>query len=168
VSYRVEPLDDGHALNGFACGRDDLDEWLLRHARNATRQGTRTYLLIEETSGDLAGYFAIAPYLIAREHTPRSVGRGAPQRIPAILLAKLALDERLHGQGLGSELLVSAFTTIVAAARSAGGRVVVVDAIDDTAASFYQAHDFRPSPDNPNRLVLKLSTVARALGLAWP
>lgn len=168
MSYRVEPLDDGHNLDGFACGSDALDEWLTRHARNATRQGTRTYLMIEETSGDVAGYFAIAPYLIAREQTPRSVGRGAPQRIPAILLAKLALDERLHGQGLGSELLVNALTTIVGAARSAGGRVVVVDAIDDTAASFYRAHDLRPSPDDPNRLVSKLSTVARALGLAWP
>jgi GNAT superfamily N-acetyltransferase len=168
VSYRVEPLDDGHDLEGFTCGHPALDEWLVDHARNATRQGTRTYLLIEESSGDLAGYFAIAPYLIAREQTPRSVGRGAAQRIPAILLAKLALDERLHGQGLGSGLLVQALTTIVGAARSAGGRVVVVDAIDDNAASFYQAHDFQPSPTDPNRLVLKLSTVARALDLAWP
>jgi len=168
VSYHVEPLDNGHGLEGFTCGHRELDEWLVRHARNATRQGTRTYVLIEEPSGEETGYFAIAPYLIAREQTPRSVGRGAPQRIPAILLAKLALDERLHGQGLGSELLVHALTTIVTAARSAGGRVVVVDAIDDTAASFYQAHDFQPSPTNPNRLVLKLSTVARALGLSWP
>jgi GNAT superfamily N-acetyltransferase len=168
VSYRIELLDDGHDLEGFTCGQPELDTWLTRHARNATRQGTRTYVMIEETSGELTGYFAIAPYLVAREQAPRSVGRGALQRIPAILLAKLALDERLHGQGLGSELLVHALTTIIAAARSAGGRVVVVDAIDDTAVSFYQAHDFQPSPTSPDRLVLKLSTAARALGLSWP
>jgi GNAT superfamily N-acetyltransferase len=168
VSYRVEPLGDGHRLDGFTCRRDGLDKWLGRHARSATRQGTRTYLLIDESSGDLAGYFAIAPYLIAREQTPRSVGRGAPRRIPAILLAKLALDERPQGQGLGSGLLVHALTTIVGAARSAGGRVVVVDAIDDSAARFYEAHDFQTSPADPQRLVLKLSTVAQALGLAWP
>jgi GNAT superfamily N-acetyltransferase len=168
VSYRVEPLNDGHELKGFTCGRHDLDEWLTRHARNATRQGTRTYLLIEETSGAVSGYFALAPHLIEREQAPHKLGRGAPRQIPAILLAKLALDKRLQGQGLGSELLVHALTTILAAARSAGGRVVVVDAIDDTAAGFYRAHDFQPSPGNPNRLVLKLSTVARILGLLWP
>ncbi len=168
MSYRVEPLDDGHELDGFTCGHHALDEWLMRHARSSTRQGTRTYLLIEESSGDLAGYFAIAPYLIARAQTPRSIGRGAPQRIPAILLAKLALDERLQGQGLGSDLLLHALTTIIAAARSAGGRVVLVDAIDDASVSFYLAHDFQPSPTNPNRLVLRLSTVAKALGLPWP
>jgi GNAT superfamily N-acetyltransferase len=96
------------------------------------------------------------------------VSRGAPRRIPAILLAKLALDERLHGQGLGAELLVHALTTAINAARSAGGRVVVVDALDERAASFYRAHDFQPSPTDAHRLVVKLSTAARALGLAWP
>lgn len=168
MSYRVEPLDDRHDLDNFACGRRELDEWLTRHARSATRQGTRTYLLIEETSGAVAGYFAITPHLIEREQAPRRVGRGAPQRIPALLLAKLALDQRLQGQGLGAELLVHALTTIVTAARLAGGRIVVVDAIDDAAAAFYRAHDFHPTPTDPHRLVLKLSTVARALGLVWP
>lgn len=168
MSYRVEPLGGGHDLDDFACGHRELDEWLKRHARGATGQGTRTYVLIEEVSGAVAGYFALAPHLIEREQAPRRVSRGAQQRIPAILLAKFALHERLQGQGLGTELLVHALTTIVAAARSAGGRIVVVDAIDDDAASFYRAHDFQPSPTNPRRLVLKLSTIARALGLIWP
>jgi GNAT superfamily N-acetyltransferase len=168
VSYRVEPLADGHDLDNFACGHGELDEWLRRHARSARGQGTRTHVLVEEASGTIAGYFALSPHLIEREQAPRHIGRGAPQRIPAILLAKLALDERLQGQGLGAELLVHALTTIIAAARSAGGRIVVVDAIDDAAASFYRAHDFQPSPTNPRRLVMKLSTAARALGLAWP
>jgi ribosomal protein L14E/L6E/L27E len=58
--------------------------------------------------------------------------------------------------------------TIVVAARSAGGRVAVVDAIDQNAVSFYRAHDFQPSPTDPRRLIMKLSTAARALDLAWP
>jgi GNAT superfamily N-acetyltransferase len=168
VSYRIESLADGHDLDAFACGHRTLDIWLKQHARRATRQGTRTYLLIEEATGAVAGYFALAPHLIERDAAPRRMGRGAPQRIPAILLAKLALHERLHGQGLGVELLVHALTTILAAARSAGGRIVVVDAIDESAASFYRAHDFEPSPTDPHRLVMKLSTAARALGLTWP
>ena len=50
----------------------------------------------------------------------------------------------------------------------AGGKVVVVDAIDDAAASFYRHHDFEPLPGSDRRLVLKLSSVASALGLQWP
>jgi GNAT superfamily N-acetyltransferase len=168
VSHHVEPLADGHDLDAFTCGQPSLDTWLREHARNTTRQGTRTYLLLDNDNNGVAGYFAIAPHLLERDQAPRRVGRGAPSRIPAILLAKLALHEHLHGRGLGAELLVHALTTIVNAARSAGGRIVVVDAIDDNATSFYQAHDFTPTRDNPHRLVMKLSTAAAALDLSWP
>jgi len=168
VSHRIEPLADGHDLDGFSCGHPSLDTWLHEHAHRATRQGTRTYVLTEGATEAVIGYFAIAPHLVEREEAPRRIGRGAPQRIPAILLAKLALHERLHGQGLGAELLVHALTTIVTAARSAGGRLVIVGAINDNAAGFYRAHDFEPTPNNPHRLILKLSTVASALRLPWP
>jgi len=168
VSYRIEPLAADHDLDAFDCGHDALTVWLRQHARHATAQGTRTYLLIEEVTGAVAGYFALAPHLVERDDAPRGVGRGAPQRIPAILLAKLALHEGLHGQGLGAELLVHALTAIVEAARSAGGRLVVVDAVNEDTASFYRAHDFQPSPTDPLRLIVKLSTVAQALGLTWP
>lgn len=168
MSHRVEPLTDGHNLDTFGCGHSALDTWLREHANQATRQGTRTYLLIENGTAAVVGYYAIAPHLIERDATPRRIGRGAPRQIPAILLAKLALHERRHGQGLGAELLVHALTTIVTAARAAGGRLIVVDAIDDNAASFYRAHDFEPTPDDPHRLILRLSTVAKAFGLPWP
>ncbi len=168
MSYHIEPLGDYHALDSFSCGNSDLDEWLSLHARQATRQGTRTYLLVEGDSEAVVGYFAIAPHTLARDEAPRRIGRGAPRAIPAILLAKLALDRRFQGQGLGEELLVHALTKIVTAARVAGGKLVVVDAIDETAASFYRARSFQSSPAEACRLVMKLSTAARELGLPWP
>jgi GNAT superfamily N-acetyltransferase len=167
VSQRLQALSPDHDLDAFHSGHAALDDWLRRHARNAAGQGTRTSVLIRDRA-EVVGYFAIAPHLIAREATPRRIGRGAPARIPAILLAKLALDERLHGHGLGSELLIHALTTIIGAAHTAGGRVIVVDAIDEAAARFYRAHDFQPAPNDPHRLIMKLSTAAKALGIAWP
>jgi GNAT superfamily N-acetyltransferase len=168
VSYHVEPLAPVHVLDEFECGHEALDVWLKLHARRASGQGTRTYLLVANQTEAVIGYFALAPHLVERDETPGGIGRGAPRRIPAILLAKLALHKPLQGQGLGAELLVHALTTILTAARSAGGRLVVVDAIDEHAASFYRAHDFQPSPTDPRRLIMKLSTAARALSLDWP
>jgi GNAT superfamily N-acetyltransferase len=166
VTFRVEPLDE-HALEGFRCGVDELDEWLIHHARTATGQGTRTYVLVDEDAS-VVGYFAITPHLIRREEAPARIARGAPREIPAILLAKLAVDRSQQGSGLGSELLVSAIATIVEAARRAGGRLIVVDAINAKARDFYQHHDFQAVPGNDRRLVMKLSTAAKALGVAWP
>lgn len=168
MSYLAEPLGDHHVLAGFDCGNDELNAWLCLYARNATGQGTRTYVVVvvdEDGDGDVVGYFAIAPHTIDREQLSRSQGRGAPRQIPAVLLAKLALDRRLHGR---SDLLIAALTTIVVAARHVGGRLVVADAIDESALNFYLHHEFAAIPGNPHRLVRKLSTIARALELPWP
>jgi GNAT superfamily N-acetyltransferase len=168
LTFRVEALRSSHVLDDFACGKAPLDEWLKQHARNAMGQGTRTYLLVDTETKSIVGYFAIAPHLVERDSLPTQIGRGAPRQIPAILLAKLALDQRSHGTGLGRALLVRALEKIVEAAKHAGGKLVVVDAIDDEAARFYEHHDFLPVPGNPHRLVMKLSTVARELGIPWP
>jgi predicted N-acetyltransferase YhbS len=116
----------------------------------------------------VVGYFAIAPHLLARDDASVRLARGAPDRIPAILLAKLALDSSVQGRGLGSELLVVALGVIVAAAKRAGGRIVLVDATSDDAREFYERHDFERLPGHTHRLFMKLSSVANALGVPWP
>ena len=166
VSFRVEPLAE-HDVAGFRCGIEELDDWLVSHARAANGQGTRTYVLVG-ADGSVAGYYAITPHFLAREQAPARIARGAPRQIPAILLAKLALDRSHQGAGLGSELLVASLTTIIEAARLAGGRLAVVDAINDQARHFYEHHNFELLPGNNRRLVMKLSTAAKALGLDWP
>ena len=166
MTWNVEALDDDHQLEAFDCGNDDLNGWLRNHAAHGVRQGTRTYVVVDEQN-EVVGYFSLAPHVVERDEAPRSIGRGAPHQMPAILLAKLALDRRVQGRGLGRELLVLALTTIVDAARAAGGKVVVVDAIDQDA-SFYEHHDFIAVPANSHRFVQKLSTIAAALDLPWP
>ena len=44
--------------------------------------------------------------------------------------------------------------------------MVVVDALDETAASFYRHYDFTPVKGNPHRFVLKMANVCRLL-LGW-
>jgi GNAT superfamily N-acetyltransferase len=166
VTLRVAALDHTHELTAFTSGNPELDRWLSDQAHQATAQGTRTYVVLDEHAS-VVGYFAIVPHVLARDEAPKKVGRGAPRQIPSILLAKLALSVDLHGQGLGAELLVRALGTISEAARVAGGKLVVVGAIDADAAAFYQHHDFEPLANRPDRLVMKLSTAARALGIDW-
>lgn len=114
------------------------------------------------------GYFAILPHVIRREDVPSSVGRGALDVIPGFLLARLALAEDLHGHGLGGELLAGALEAVLTAIRVGGGRVIVVDAIDERAAQFYEHFGFRPVPANSSRFVMKASTAAASLSVAWP
>lgn len=108
-------------------------------------------------------WVGLAAHLVHRAGNPKRVGRGAPDSIPAVLFARLALHRRLRGRGLGGELLRDALARTVAASEVAAARVVVVDAID-AAAGFYAHHGFVPVPGKPIRLVQKVSDIAAALG----
>jgi GNAT superfamily N-acetyltransferase len=164
---RFERLTPAHELGAFRCGNDDLDSWLRDAGITADRAGTaRVYVWLD--NDEVIGYFAILPHSIRREDVPSAIGRGAPEVIPGFLLARLALSEDLHGQGRGGELLAGAVEMTLAAIRLVGGRVIVVDAIDDRAAAFYEHFGFRPIPANPHRFVMKASTAAASLSIDWP
>lgn len=163
--YHSEALTELHDLSRFDSGQPTLDEWLRGHARvsDAKRQG-RTYVWHD---GDHAviGHFTLCPHTIDRDSVPRRLSRGDQQRIPALLLARLALDRSLHGQGLGVELLLDALSRAVSASNQVGGRYVVVDAIDEAAACFYEHCGFSRCPGNDVlRLVRKVSDIAVSLG----
>jgi GNAT superfamily N-acetyltransferase len=116
-------------------------------------------------SGDgiVEAFFSLAAHLLVRETLPKKLAPGSPEAIPAILLACLALDQRLHGQGLGGELLWDALTRAVAASELAAARMAVVDALDEKAGRFYEHYGFVRVPGDDHRLVQKIGDIAAAL-----
>lgn len=162
MDFVSECLTPGHDLECFRCGIPQLDDWLQRSAHHAEAMNTARTFVWHRGDRMVIAYFTLAAHLIARAKVPKRVGRGSPDVIPAILLARLALDQTLHGQGLGGELLWDALERARTASRLAGARLVVVDAIDEAAASFYEHHGFRRIPDT-RRLVQKLSDIECAL-----
>ena len=156
-----------HELSKFCCGKDDLDRWLQQSALNAEQRWTsRTYVWTQDDDPVVLGYYAIAPTSVDRDvdGLDRRFSTGL-KSVPAFLLAKFALDRELHGQGLGEELLVDAVTKIMGAAQASGGRLIVVDAIDDAAVQFYEKYDFIRVKNTPNRLVMKVATAKETFGV---
>ncbi|CAM3015253.1 GNAT family N-acetyltransferase [Actinomyces slackii] len=92
----------------------------------------------------MLGYYSLASTSIHTEGLPRRLNRGQPALLPAFLLARLALDRSLQGQGLGSVLLSHAVRSADHASRIVAARLLVVDAIDERAASFYRHYGFTP------------------------
>jgi GNAT superfamily N-acetyltransferase len=121
----------------------------------------RTWAWIQ---GDaVVAYYTLAGHVIEREALPENLGRGSPDRIPAVLIARLALHQSLHGRGLGGVLLADASRRIVAVTDIVAARFAVVDAIDDGAGHFYEHYGYRLVPGT-RRLVRKVSDLARDLG----
>lgn len=134
----VERLGPAHDIDNFSCGNEEA----------------RPVASPRGLDGRPGGYC--------------SGGRGAPDTIPGFLLARLALAEDLHGGGRGGDLLALALEKILEAIAIGGGRLIVVDAIDEPAIAFYQHYGFRPTPADPARLVMMASTAAASLAIDWP
>jgi len=164
VHYVSEGLADSHDLAAFHSGKPELDTWLRESATHVEANRTGRTFVWHAGDQRVVAYFTLAAHLLRRADLPRKLGRGSPDAIPAVLLARLALDKSLHGQGLGGELLHDALSRAVHAAKTVAARLVVTDAIDEEAAAFYQRYGFQPVPTRPDRLVRKMSDIARSLG----
>ena len=103
------------------------------------------------------GYSAIGPHDTHRDDVPRAAAGGL-RIVPGYLVAQLAVDRSLQGQGIGGELLLDALITITAAAQTVGGRLVVVDAVKEGAVAFYERHGFIRIGDSL-RLYQKISRI---------
>lgn len=138
-----------------------LQRFALRHAQ--ADMLARTFVAVDHdgSTARVAGYFTLATASVERASVSPMEGLERLPRfpIPAVLLARLAVDERVQGQGLGAYLLEEALGLTLQLARTGpvGFGVFITDAIDENAASFYARHGFhRLSEDLPCRTALDL------------
>ena len=139
-----ELLSIQHDLERFSCGQPALDDWLRRRGLKNQKIGlSRTYAAC--VGQQVVGYYALAVGAIRRDLAIGPLRRSAPTEIPVMLLARLAVDERWHGYGIGRALLRDAAARTLQAAEIAGIRAMLVHALTDEAKRFYQYFGFRES-----------------------
>lgn len=158
--YESVALALEHDVAGFDCGVAALNMWLTEQALRAQTAGTaRTFVWVTAAEPRrIWAYFSLAPTELTRDTLTRGQSSGY-STVPAYLLARLAIHTDIRGTGYGEQLLVDALTRAAAAAHVGGGRLVVVDALDENAARFYRRYGFTPVKGNPHRLVLKIATI---------
>lgn len=138
---RLEPKDD---RSEFRSGNIDLDRFFQRYAgQNQFRHhiGT-TYVAVQ---GDRSvGFVTVSSGEMAAEKLAKNLRRRLPAYpLPILRLARLAVDERFQGQGIG-RLLLRAMLELALELRDRVGCIgVVVDAKPD-ALPFYSSLGFTP------------------------
>lgn len=80
-----------------------------------------------------------------------------------MLIAKLAVDTRYQGNGLGRLTLTHALSLLSHSSVTIGFELVLVDAIDTNAAKFYERFGFRPLVDGEERLFLTTADLRKTL-----
>jgi predicted N-acetyltransferase YhbS len=154
--------------SSFKCGRSELDDWLRTMAGQQERaNNTRTFLAVD--GARVIGYYATTAYRLGLDEVAEMYGLGKrAYPIPAVLLARLAVDADFQGCGIGSKLLFHALSEIAEASRHVGFEVVVVHAIDRDAVTFYAQRGFTRFHDHELHLFMPvknlLATIASLSG----
>ncbi len=153
-----------HDVTGFSCGNELLDRWLARYAGQSQRRDAARTFVAATTDQHVYGYYTLlAGQLNHHEATPdTSKGLSRHFPIPVAILARLAVDVRQQGHGMGALLLRDALTRMVRASEEVAVRTVVVHAIDENASSFYERFGFGALSDAPRTLMVTLAALRAA------
>jgi len=153
---QIQPLTGSHDRQNFDCGRQELNDWLLRIARQHQEKGlSKTFVATSEQAPErICGYYALTLAELENHHLPEASRKKLPRRIPGVRLGRLAVDQHYHRKGLGELLLVDALTRARRIYTEAGGIGLFVDAMDEQAAGYYLRFGFEAAPDNPLLLFL--------------
>jgi GNAT superfamily N-acetyltransferase len=148
----------------FTSGAPALDEWLRRYAgQGQRRDASRTFVVVDDLD-HVVGYYTLLAGEVHHGDAPLEVRRGMPRHfpIPVCVLARLAVDRRHQGAGLGAALLADALDRAADAAEQVGMRAVIVDAIDEGAADFYEHFGFTRLVDEPLTLMVTVAHIRAA------
>jgi GNAT superfamily N-acetyltransferase len=156
-----EPLSDANDLSRFDCGKPPLNDWLRSRASRSEGLSARTYVVC--VGPVVIGYYTVTTGVVAHEVASAKLRQNMPDPIPAMLLARLAVDKAYQGRGIGGALLKDAFARILAASKLVGARAVLVHPIDQEAETFYAAYGFKPLPGEAKTWFLPIAMIAAAL-----
>lgn len=156
-----QPLSPEHRLEGFDCGKVALNDWLLRHARQAQGSGSaRTFVVTD--AGRVAGYYSLTVGQVDTLEAPERIRKGMGQYpLPVVILARLAVSKQVQGRGLGFGLLQDAIRRTLLIDEQAGIRALLTHPIDEEAAAFYTRFGFIASPLREQQLLLLLKDARR-------
>lgn len=159
-ALRVEPISKTHLRNEFSCGQPELDTYLQRFARQNDEKNIAKTFVAVDGSGHVLGYYSLSTASIAFAELPEDLRQSLPAYpVPAARLARLAVDTRMKGQGLGAKLLIDALQRIIGASQEIAVKVILVDALDEDASDFYKHFGFIELPDQDLKLFLPIETV---------
>ena len=157
-------------IKAFDCGKPNMNTFLSRFAFKHSKLGlSSTWVVLEQVDSmqsneksKIAAYYTLASSTVIKSGIPTH--HSLPHYpIPVVLLARLAVDYKYQGEGLGVKLLVAALRHAVELTNQGlPAYGLVLDVLDDDALRFYQYFDFfEPFTDDPLRLFIGMDSIKK-------
>ena len=162
LPYAVEPLGNHHDRAAFLCGVEMLDRYFKQQAgQEGRRHVANCFVGVHRGKNTVGGYYTLSATSVIFDNLPETLRKKLPRypEVPAALLGRLAVDLRHRGERLGEFLLFDAMRRTLHADLAAA--ILVVDAKDDQATTFYKHYDFLEIGPGRKRLYLSVSEIAK-------
>jgi len=158
----IESLAAHHHKLAFSCGVDTLDNYLQKQAKqDVKRRISRVFVAVSvDRPTEIIAYYTLSSLSLELSELPTELAKKLPKHpIPAALIGRLACSTNAQGQGIGKLLLMNAIKRTLNISDQIAIYALVVDAIDNQAASFYTQYGFSPIAINSQRLFLPLKNI---------
>ena len=169
MAVTVRRLQESDVVESFDCRDEALNNYLRKHAwTNQQKISTGvTYVAVDDAAPcAVIGYFTLATSSVPRDAFPKKHVRGLPPYdLPLILLARLAVDQRFRGKGLGHLLLSEALKISVNVSEQVGCRCVITEAYPERV-EWYARYGFVPIEAEPDKRVRKMFLDIRTIKAA--
>ena len=166
TTWHEEAISRKHGREAFDCGEEALNEFLRLYARKShDLGGAKTFLAMDDADNKtICGFYSLSPTSVSYARTPEIIRRGlARHDVPGFRLARLAVDRRFQGHGIGGQLLLAAGRRCLLASAEVGGVMLVIDAKNERVAGWYASYGAVPLLNAPLSLLLPLTTIEAAL-----
>lgn len=172
-TVELRPLARDDDRSGFACGQADLDRFFEHYAGQNQFKLHLAVTYVALVDGRIVGYATVAPCSMERASLPsvRLRKRLPNYPLPVLRLARLGVDLRAQGLGIGKALLRHVLRLALEQRERLGCVGVVTDAKPD-AIPFYETLGFQALEgvregllvSEPLPMFLGIETIAMALG----
>ncbi len=160
---KTEPLNSRrHIRSDFFCGQESLDHYIRKQAsQDQKRRVSAVFVLIDEPNFHVLAYYTLSGYTVDVSVLDETFAKRLPRypQMPATLLGRLAVDQSQKGKRLGELMLINALKRALEASSQVASLVVVAEALDDRASSFYSKYGFQAFRGNPLKLYFPMKSV---------
>lgn len=120
------------------------------------------YVLLDTAADRIVGYYTLSAAAVDTSHLPEAVARQFPRYayLPATLLGRLAVDTEYQSMKFGRYLLFNALRRTYENRQQIASMAVIVDAIDEDAAVFYERFGFERSMSNRLTVFLTMTSIS--------
>lgn len=142
-AVEIRPLAPDDDRSGFSCGQADLDRFFEHYAGQNQFKLHLAVTYVAAMKGRIVGFATVAPSSIERATVPsaRLRKRLPSYPLPVLRLARLGVDARAQGLGIGKALLRHVFGLAIEQRDRLGCVGVVTDA-KPNAVAFYEGLGF--------------------------